>query len=62
MNDKILQEAYARVRSRYTDSAWFALTPRAITDAIYREMREIDAERVESELTKDTGSLASAAA
>ncbi len=42
----ILQEAYARVRSQYTDSAWLALPPRAVTDAIYRAMRDIDAERL----------------
>jgi hypothetical protein len=46
MTDKIVQEAYARVRSRFTDEAWFALPQREITDAIYREMREIDAERL----------------
>ena len=45
MSDGSFQEAYARVRSRYTDQAWIALTPRQITDAIYREIRRIDAER-----------------
>lgn len=45
MSDGSFQEAYARVRSRYTDHAWIALTPRQITDAIYREIRQIDAER-----------------
>ncbi len=45
MNDQIVQEAYDRVRGRYSDDAWFALPPRTITDAIYREMRVIDAER-----------------
>jgi hypothetical protein len=54
--DEIVQEAYARVRSRYSDSGWLALPPRAVTDAIYREMREIDAERLAKE------SAASAAA
>jgi hypothetical protein len=46
MSDQIVHDAYARVRSRYTDEAWFALPPRTITDAIYREMRQIDAERL----------------
>jgi hypothetical protein len=46
MSDQIVQEAYKRVRSRYSDDAWFALPPRAITDEIYREMRQIDAERL----------------
>ena len=34
MRDQIFQDAYARVRGRYTDQAWFALSPREITDAI----------------------------
>lgn len=46
MSDQIVHDAYARVRSRYTDDVWFALPPRTITDAIYREMRQIDAERL----------------
>ncbi len=45
MSDQIVQEAYNRVRGRYTDDAWFSLPPRSVTDAIYREMRTIDAER-----------------
>ena len=47
MSDQIVHDAYARVRSRYTDEVWFALPPRTITDAIYREMRQIDAERLQ---------------
>ena len=43
MKDQIFQDAYARVRGRHTDQAWFALSPREITDAIYREIRRIDA-------------------
>jgi hypothetical protein len=46
MNDQIFQEAYARVRGRYDDLAWFSLSPRQITDCIYREMRLIDRERL----------------
>lgn len=45
MSDPIVEEAYNRVRSRYSDEAWFALPPRALTDAIYKEIRQIDAER-----------------
>jgi len=45
MSDGSFQQAYARVRSRFSDQAWIALTPRQITDAIYREIRQIDAER-----------------
>ncbi len=46
MSDKIFQDAYARVRGRHDDQAWFALSPREITDAIYREIRVIDRERM----------------
>jgi hypothetical protein len=46
MSDQIFQDAYARVRGRHSDQAWFALTPREITDSIYREMRLIDSERL----------------
>ncbi len=45
MSDRIVEEAYNRVRSRYSDDAWFALPPRALTDAIYQEIRQIDSER-----------------
>ena len=45
MSDRIVEEAYNRVRSRYSDDAWFALPPRTLTDAIYQEIRRIDAER-----------------
>jgi hypothetical protein len=45
MSDQIVHDAYTRVRGRYTDEMWFALPPRTITDAIYREIRLIDAER-----------------
>ena len=48
MSDHIFQDAYARVRGRHTDQAWFALSPREITDPIYREMRVIDSDRVGS--------------
>jgi hypothetical protein len=46
MSDQIVQDAYNRVRSRYSDEVWYALPPRALTDEIYREIRRIDAERV----------------
>ena len=46
MSDQIFQDAYARVRGRHSDQAWFALTPHEITDLIYREMRVIDCERL----------------
>lgn len=46
MSDALFQEAYARARSRFSEDAWLALNPRQITDAIYKEIRDIDAERV----------------
>jgi hypothetical protein len=46
MSDHIFQTAYARVRARHDDSSWFALSPREITDLIYREIRAIDCERL----------------
>jgi hypothetical protein len=55
MNDQIFQEAYARVRGRYDDLAWFALSPRQITDCIYREMRLIDRERLTPPAASSTG-------
>ena len=62
MKDQIFQDAYARVRGRHTDQAWFALSPREITDAIYREIRAIDRERLtSSEADGDRASLAVAA-
>ncbi len=45
MADPLFQEAYARARIRFTEAAWLALTPRQITEAIYEEIRKIDAER-----------------
>lgn len=45
MTDPVFQQAYDTVRRAYTDEAWHALTPRQITDAIYREIRRLDAER-----------------
>ena len=46
MSDQIFQDAYARVRGRHDDQSWFALSPREITDSIYREIRIIDRERM----------------
>jgi hypothetical protein len=46
MSDQIFQEAYARVRGRHDDQAWFALSPREITTSIYREIRVIDLEHL----------------
>jgi hypothetical protein len=62
MSDQIVHDAYARVRSRYTDDVWFALPPRTITDAIYREMRQIDMERLGVPPPDNATTVSSAAA
>jgi hypothetical protein len=41
---EFFQEAYRRARDRYTREHWLALTPQQITESIYREMRQMDAE------------------
>ena len=43
MTDPVFQQAYEIVRRSYTDETWGALTPRQITEAIYQEIRRIDA-------------------
>ncbi|PPQ30137.1 hypothetical protein [Rhodopila globiformis] len=45
MRDPTFQDAYARVRGRFSDHDWLNLPPRKITDLIYREMRVIDLHR-----------------
>jgi hypothetical protein len=59
VSDQAFQDAYARVRGRHSDQAWFALSPREITDSIYREIRIIDGERIS---TKDVCNAAMALA
>jgi hypothetical protein len=46
MPDTVFNEAYTRVRARYSDQAWFRQTAREITNAIYAEIRAIDRERL----------------
>jgi hypothetical protein len=45
MSEGVFQQAYDRVRKRFTLDAWLALDPRQVTELIYAEMRQIDAER-----------------
>lgn len=45
MSDQIFQDAYARVRGSHDDQTWLTLSPREITDSIYREIRALDRER-----------------
>jgi hypothetical protein len=60
MSDHIFQDAYARVRGRHDDQSWFALSPREITDSIYREIRMLDRERMIGE-DADMAPMAAAA-
>jgi hypothetical protein len=46
MSDPVFQQAFETVRKSWSDEAWITLTPRQITEAIYREIRRIDAEAV----------------
>ena len=46
MSEHTFQDAYTRVRGRHDDQAWFALSPRQITDSIYREIRALDREHL----------------
>jgi hypothetical protein len=43
MTDPVFQQAYETVRKSWSDEAWKTLTPRQITEAIYEEIRRIDA-------------------
>ena len=44
MSDPVFQQAYDTVRKSWSDAAWATLTQKQITEAIYREIRRIDAE------------------
>jgi hypothetical protein len=48
MTDSVFQQAYEAVRKSYSDQAWNVLTPRQITEAIYQEIRRIDAQLARS--------------
>jgi hypothetical protein len=54
VTDPVFQQAFEAVRKSYSDEAWNALTPRQITDAIYREIRRIDAEMAAAATTSAT--------
>ena len=57
MSDSTFQAAYSRVRAHYDDLSWFALSPRQITDSIYREIRAIDRERMIAKSVEDDSSV-----
>ncbi len=48
VTDPVFQQAFEAVRKSYSDEAWNALAPRQITEAIYQEIRRIDAEKATS--------------
>jgi hypothetical protein len=50
MSDHVFQEAYDRVRSRHSPQEWFSMTPREISEAIFREIRAIDLDRLDDQL------------
>jgi hypothetical protein len=43
MSDPVFQQAFETVRKSWSNEAWSNLTPRQITELIYREIRRIDA-------------------
>jgi hypothetical protein len=45
MNEQVFEEAYVRVRRRYSNVDWKALSRKDIDDAIYREIEVITAKR-----------------
>jgi len=61
MSDLIFQDAYARVRSRYSNQDWVALSPREVTTLIYQEMREIDLSRTTGATSETRRAVAIAA-
>jgi hypothetical protein len=61
MSDLIFQDAYDRVRSRYSNQDWVALSPREVTTLIYQEMREIDLSRTVN-ATSEAGRVVAVAA
>jgi hypothetical protein len=45
MGDDSFQRAVQRARRAYSPTDWTTIAPRERTDAIYRELRRIDADR-----------------
>jgi len=54
MSGSVIDEAYRRVRARFSDKAWFSLPPKMLTEEIYREIRQIDAERMRTPVDRVT--------
>ncbi len=47
--DETVEQAVAAARARHPDGEWERLSPQERTEAIYREMRRLDAEAVEAD-------------
>ena len=47
--DETVEQAVAAARARHPDGEWERLSPSERTEAIYREMRRIDAEAVDAD-------------
>jgi hypothetical protein len=45
MSDLTFQLAYARVRTRYSETEWQTMSPHQVAGEIYREIRILDAAR-----------------
>ncbi len=54
--DRVFADAFRVARTGYSDVAWEALTPREKTQAIYREMRRLDGNRLAQTLRSATTS------
>lgn len=61
MIDDVFQRAYALVRSRHSDQAWFNLSQREITTEIYAEIRVLDRSQIPPSDANQTTSIAVAA-
>ncbi len=57
-SDEVFQEAFNRVRSRYSDREWQTLSSQQVVEEVYREMRAIDAERQRNPPKDETSATA----
>jgi hypothetical protein len=52
--DQVFADAFRVARTGYSDGAWESLAPREKTQAIYREMRRLDRNRLTQTLQRAT--------
>lgn len=52
--DQVFADAFRVARTGYSDAAWESLAPRERTQAIYREMRRLDKNRLAQTLRSAT--------